>query len=322
MTRLEAIIRQYVQLPNTPTQKGWYAVVCRVCNDYKPRGAFLFTEDSVVYKCFNCNAKTTYFDDSGIITDDMMLTLQSFNIPESSINELILESLSKNKKHKKKNTVQTSIIKPIDMPAHFYKLEKENTDIWSSVANEYLSIERGLTLDDYTFYLSTDKHWSGRLIIPYYFQGNLIYYQGRDLTDSKPTKYKNASIKDTTLLLFGYDKVAIHDTTPLFIVEGFFDALQIGGIAILGNELTKEKIAYINRSNRTKVYVPDTLGNGRNPAIEAVRAGWSISIPDTPGCKDIGEAILKYGKLFVIRSLMDHITSGFEALTNINLHCK
>lgn len=322
MTQLEQVIRQYVQLPSSPSAKGWYSVVCKACNDYKVRGAFLLNPDAVVYKCFNCSAKMNYFADSGHISDETQDILRAFDVPEKAINELILSELSHKSTSKRKKVVPTSIIKPIDVPDHFYKLEDAASDnIWAQAMREYLWIERGLTQDAYPFMLSDNKNWKGRLIIPYYFQNELIYYQGRDITDSKPNKYKNATCKDTTLLLFGYDNVAKYEETPLFVLEGFFDALQLDGVAILGNELTAEKISYINRTRREKIYIPDRHKTGVAPAMNALRAGWKISIPDTPGCKDIGEAIKKYGSLYVMRSLTDNTVGGVEALAHINLYC-
>ena len=320
-TIVEQIIRQYVTLPTKASAKGWLAVVCKCCNDYKLRGAFLFTSDAVTYKCFNCPNKGSYHT-GGDLTEGMQKVLKDFGVPERDIGAIILDSMENKNTNKRKVIISTSIIKPIDIPKHFYKLTDDKSDIWSQVAIEYLKVNRGMNISDYQFYMSKDKAWVGRLIIPILFQGEWIFYQGRDLTEVKPNKYKNAAVKDSTLIIYGYDNISIQSDTPLFIVEGFFDAVQLEGVAILGNSLTTEKINYINRSPRQKIYIPDRYGDGKTAALNALQAGWSISIPETPNCKDMGEAIKKYGKMYVIKSILDNTTTGFEAITNINLYCK
>src|SRR5574343_405179 len=314
----EDLIKQYVYFPGKPSVKGWHSLNCPMCTDKKKRGAFLFNSDSVIYKCFNCPFKAVYFEHSPSIHDNVIELMKAVNIPDSEINKLYLVNLgNKHSNTSGKHIIPTSIIKPIETPDHFYSLSTNNTDVWSQVACAYLMYDRKVNVDDYTFFLSTNEKWKGRLIIPYYFQNNLVYYQGRDLTDKKKLKYKNASVSETNMLLYGYDNIALQDDSPLFVVEGFFDALLLKGVAILGNNLTPEKINYINRSPRKKIYIPDRYGDGKQAAIAAIKAGWSVSIPDTPSCKDVNDIIKKYGKMFAIKSIMERTYSGDQALINV-----
>jgi len=326
---VENIIRKYVMLPSTPSAKGWYSVKCQVCNDYKIRGGFKFTNSVTSYHCFNCGIKPSYDDERRFLSDEMVKVLHGFGIPNNEIDAIRFKTLGYkyDKKDKTSNLVQNPIIE-IPLLPHFYKLIDDDNDMWSVIAREYLQLDRGINYKDYPFYLSKgnttkiEKQWFGRLIIPYYRKNTLIYYQGRDLVGTRKLRYRNAILKDDSVILYGYDELYKATTDPLFIVEGFFDAILIDGVAIMGNELSKQKLEVINQSSREKIYIPDLFGNGAAPALSAIAAGWSISIPDIGSCKDINEAVTRFGKLYVIKSIMDNTMRDFEAKVAVTTLCK
>ena len=52
--------------------------------------------------------------------------------------------------------------------------------------------------------------------------------------------------------------------------------------------------------------MPDADKAGQKLVNRAIEAGWSVSFPIwMETCKDINEAVVKYGKLFVIKSILD-----------------
>ncbi len=217
----------------------------------------------------------------------------------------------------------------IPLPDHFYKVDPSSGDVWSIVAEEYLEQDRGMKVTDYPFYLSKggtlpqEKAWKGRLIIPIYKDGKLIFYQGRDLTEQKNNKYLNVGTSTKDNIIYGYDQLQKHTDDPLYIVEGFFDAYAINGVAVFGNNLSDTQIKIINRSRRPKVVIPDRQGDGDVLALKALEAGWSISLPDWgDNCKDVDEAILKYGKLYIMKSIRNSTCSGLNAQTKLKLWCE
>ena len=327
---MEELIHKYVQLPARSTQKGWYTVKCPVCNDYKIRGGFKFIDSTTSYHCFNCSIKATYDNDKKFLSNDMIKVLEAFNIPNTEIDLIRFQALGLKyiKKTKKSTDLTQNPIYEISLLPHFHKLTADDNDIWAIIAREYLQIERGINFNDYPFYISkgnttkTEKRWYARLIIPYYRRGRLIFYQGRDLAGIRKIKYKNATLNNNSIILYGYDELYTNTNNPLFIVEGFFDAFVINGIAILGNELHTPKINVINQSNRRKIYIPDLYGHGAAPALSAITAGWEVSIPDIGSCKDISEAVTRFGKLYVIKSIMNKAVSGFEAKVAVTTLCK
>ena len=205
------------------------------------------------------------------------------------------------------------------MPAHFTPLSADDTDIWAQIAIEYLA-SRGVDFSLYNFFISkgcktpSEVKWHKRVICPCYRNGKLIFYQGRDLTGKSKLKYMNeSSIHSNSVVLYGYDELLAKKESPLFITEGIYDAISLNGVALIGNELSQRKIDVINTSVRKKVYIPDLCKTGLSPALAAIRAGWSLALPEFGGCKDVNEAILKYGSFYVNMAIGKSICSGFEA---------
>lgn len=321
---MQELITQYINVSN-PSATGWYSVKCQCCNDYKVRGGFNIRDDSVVYHCFNCNTKASYFN-NGVVSDGMREVLQAFNVPLDEIQRISLKNLGKTSSVIERKVVDTNPIFEIALPKTFYRLVLDGSDPWSNVAIDYLEHDRGIT-DYKMFYLShgntteVEKKWYGRLIIPFYRDNKLIFYQGRSLNEST-RRYINSTVSNDAVILYNYKELTRNVDDPLFITEGFFDAYHLNGIAINGNELSPKKINVINQSRRRKIYIPDRYGNGKQAAFNAIEAGWDVSIPDIGDCKDINQAVVRFGFLYVYKSLMDNIKSGFNAKVAVNTLCK
>lgn len=337
---LEQIIRQYVQLPTVPSGTGWYPVLHKCDHGKKgPRAGFKFDGDTVAFHCFNCGLAAVYDPENKgregqpLISPKMVEVLEDFGIPKEEWKPILFTALRNRDKGttSQSTTTQQISIEPMELPLPetFYPLnEASDDDKWAEIARYYLMDERGVNPSSYPFMLSkkTDvphlKKWFGRVIIPVYKDGKLIYYSGRDLTEKAVKKYESPAVSRDRVL-FGFDKLFENSDLPLYIVEGWFDAFVVDGVAIFGNEISDTKIKWLNRSRRKKVYVPDQFGDGILAAKQAVSAGWQISTPDIGNCKDLNEAVLKYGKLYVMQTLMENTSvSEFDALTRLGVYCK
>lgn len=333
--KLEQIIRQYVSLPAYPNSKGWFPVLCKVCNDRGHKGkraAFNFDIAGTGYNCFNCGHKAVYdpIKDEAL-SDSMKMVLRSFNVPETEWGVVLYDALVA-----RHNGVghPTTTLAPVNydpdeiqLPAFFYKLVDDPKDEIAQYAIEYLWRERKIKWADYPFMLSANglpnNKWYGRLIIPIYKDGKCIFYTGRDLTDTKTRKYETPSVQKDNIL-FGFDqlKPTAPRSLPLYIVEGWFDAFNIEGVAVFGNRLTKGQIYWLNTSPRPKVVIPDRTGDGHQLALTALDLGWSISTPDVGQSKDMSEAVKKYGLMYVLNSIREHTSSGLEARTKLGVYCE
>jgi len=219
-------------------------------------------------------------------------------------------------------------IKELPIPDHFYKLsDADSGNVIAAKARNYLINERFIDPESYPFYLSTGivnsndpkeralaKILVNRLIIPSFRNGIMVYYTARALDDSSKTRYIDASTPKTNVI-YGFDKLHSSSKGPLLVAEGFFDAHHLKGVAVLGNGISKAQVDILNSSQRQKVVVPDKnkKGDSRKLAEQALELGWGVAFPLIGSCKDITNAIAKYGKLYVIDSIMKNVCYGNAA---------
>ena len=255
--------------------------------------------------------------------------LDSFGVPEDVIAQIRFESFKKfsgKKLEQKKSHFENKDPTVIQLPKTFHRLVHDQDDVWSLIAEEYLH-DRGIDIDDYKFYISkvhnkTDR-WSHRLIIPIYNKdGNVIFFQGRDLTDKKKSKYLSVDSVAKGSVIYGLDRLHTDVDRPLFVTEGFFDAFFLDGAAVFGNTMTEQQITFLSSSPRKKIVVPDRRGNGRMLALQGLQQKWDVSVIPWDDCKDVNDAVKRFGKLFVIKTLFDGVVSGFTAEVHINVMCE
>lgn len=331
---LRDVITRYIQL-DAPTGTGWRPVLCKVCNDRGHKGkraGFKFDHDKVAYHCFNCGHAAIYDPhENKKMPRKMVEVLRAFNVPDEEWQQVLFASLVAHDQHGNRESArqhpQTHIEPPtINPPNIFYFLkDAKRDDKWAEIARFYLQ-DRNVDPNSYPFMLSRKtstphlKKWFGRVIIPIYKDNRLIFYIGRDLTGKATKKYESPSVSRERVLC-GFERLFEHTDIPLYVVEGWFDAQAIDGVAILGNELSDAQITWLNRSRRKKVYIPDRFGSGFISAKQALKQGWCISTPDIGSCKDISEANDKYGRLYVMKTIADNTVTGFEAEARLGVYC-
>jgi len=326
---LEDVIRLNVPLPPHPNGRGFYSVVCKVCNDHGkkgPRAGFKFGDEAVGYNCFNCGHKALYDPNDpehSTISESMIKVLDGFGIPERDWQQVQFATMSGNKGLKVKKRDPLKEIEPpeVELPKGCYKLENDQDDKWTVIARDYLEYERGIDPDSYPFYLykGSDKKWKGRLIIPIYKDDKLIYFQGRSLV-TMSRKYMSPSLpKDR--VIFGFDKIFRQNDAPLYVVEGFFDAMSINGVAVFGNQMTPEQIRWLSRSSRPKIIIPDRFGDGHLLANQAIKLDWGVAFPEIGSCKDMNDAVRRFGILYVMKSIAETACKGFAAQTAAGIYC-
>jgi DNA primase len=92
----------------------------------------------------------------------------------------------------------------------------------------------------------------------------------------------------------------------VIVCEGPFDAMAIDGIAVLGNDCSETQADIIDSLGREVILVPDQDRAGQQLIRRAQEYGWSVAFPVwAETSKDINEAVTRYGKLFVLKSILD-----------------
>ncbi len=331
---LEQLIRRSLHLPSHYPQGRWIPILCKVCNDKGHKGkraGFKFDGHTVGYNCFNCSHKAVYdpSTDPQFVSKEMQAVFKAFSIEEIDWKASIF--------HHSGVTVFTKTNKPVnpvvelELPSYFYKLTDANSnDEWADYARYYLETERAVDPASYSFYLafndgtSQSKQWVGRLIIPVFVDGKIVYYQGRDLSGERKQKYLDPipSVPRDNIL-GGYDNIADGSfDQPLYVTEGWFNSFHIKGVSCFGPKMLPGQIAILQQTARPKVIVPDRTGDGYRLAKQALSLGWSVATPDIGSCTDINSAVTKYGVLYVSKSIHDHTYSGFMGETRLNLYCE
>ncbi len=305
---------------------NWFHCRCKLCDDYKVRASFKF-EDTIKYNCFNCGDTENMYYKTGsrYMTSEFRTLLNRFGIDDIDIDKELAQNFFKGEAtglvvSKSKDEAKAV---EIDMPPGSYQVtEADESNPWTVITEMYLE-SRGLSLHDHKWFLSTDPQYEGRMIIPYYKNGKVIYWQARAFDDNAKKRYIGASVP-TEPILFNYDELDRYIDSPLFVMEGAIDAISIGGVGMVGSKLYKARIEAFKRTKRRLIFVidkKDKQNNGYNLGIDAVKNGWEITAVDGVAT-DVNDSVNKYGKLFTVKSLIENTKSDFEAQVFLETVCK
>lgn len=327
---LQSIIQQHVYLKPSHTNRGWFQTLCRVCNDHGKKGlraAFKMDSDgSVGYNCFNCGAGAQYHPGQ-YLSKNMENVLLEFDVPEETIQQFKFSIMREQDQHghgtatqqDEKRKQQSSGPQELELPDYFVSLKSlSKDDPLRVIAEDHLHTRRAMTSNDYPFYIGikTDhpdsKRWYCRLVIPCFKNNKIVFYQGYDLTETRKRKYISVSAEKGTAL-YGYNSIFNDTNKPIYVTEGFFDSYHIDGVGVIGRTMSNYQINVLNKSKRPKVVVPDKSGEGHELAEQGLEQDWSISLPDIGSEKDVCEGVVRFGKLYMFKTLRENTFSGFEA---------
>ena len=141
-----------------------------------------------------------------------------------------------------------------------------------------------------------------RVIIPFYWKGDLVGFTARSLDKANIPSY---IMHVDHSFVFNIDNQR-KDHKFVIVCEGPFDAMSVDGVAVLHNEVSKQQVDIINSLDREVIVVPDNDLSGMKMIDIALENNWSVSEPIwfELGCKDINEAVCKFGKLFCLKAII------------------
>ena len=172
----------------------------------------------------------------------------------------------------------------------------------------YLKV-RGIDPTWYDFMYSPDFYFNfhQRVIIPFYWHGDIVGYTGRLFERAEKVKY-------VTEVQPGYVfNIDAQDWARKFVLvtEGPFDAITVSGVSILGSEINDTQRELIEGLNRQIIVVPDRDNPGEKLLNQAIEFGWSVAFPEWhKSVADPADAVLKYGRLFTIQSILKSTESN------------
>ena len=246
------------------TPSGWISFNAPCCihngetQDRKKRGGIMNSADGTLsYHCFNCGYKASYIIGRKL-TQKMRQLMGWLGIPDDTIKKLAIEAMrheTSDTTYKKKRFVT---FKKKELPKNAYGLEvwlekyiaKDLTEPqWQKIDGllNYLK-SRGIGPDWYDFMYSPDMHFdfNKRIIIPFYWKGDVVGCTGRMFEQSEKVKYY-------TDVQPGYVfNMDTQDWSRKFVIvtEGPFDAITISGVSILGSEVNDIQQELIDSLNR------------------------------------------------------------------------
>jgi len=312
---MDHVDSKFISLVSSRLQKfkrvkaGLFNFRCPICGDSqknksKTRGYLYEVKVNTNFKCHNCGAS---------------MSLNNFL---KKIDPVIQKQYAL-EKFKEGHTGRNFVV---DEPDFKFETPKFKTKIKLPKAIEnprasgYLMARK---LDPSKFYYSkhfkkfanslkptfdSEKHDEDRIIIPLYYEKNLIGFQGRSI-DPNPVKYITVMLDDDAPKIYGLDN--IRTDAPVYITEGPFDSTLIrNAIAMCGADLDISRWGISN-----PVWIYDNEPRNReitNRIAKTIDAGDSVVIwPNGIDDKDINDMVMSG---LDVQSVIDSNTySGLEA---------
>lgn len=301
-------IVSYLPSKRKQTPSGWISFNAVCCGhngnniDKRQRGGLKATEQGWSYHCFNCGY-TASFILGRTVSFKARRLLGWLGVPDSEIDHLNLESLKHRNIHgiledrqKTFNTLATIEFEERDLPP-FAELLVDEDAYRNYVRNRRVPEDFPVMVQ-----LQTDGiHWTRpHVIIPFTHNDKIVGYTCRFL-DNKQPKFISDSQPG---YVFGTD-LQHSNWEHVLVMEGIFDALSIGGLAVMHNAISDTQARLIRSLGKQITVVPDQDKAGLELIDRAMELGWAVSIPEwSPHIKDVNDAVVEYGRLGALLTIM------------------
>ena len=303
---------------------GWTSFNAPCCQhrghspDTRKRAGIRFDGNGIVYNCFNCKFTTGWQPGSGI-SEKMKTLCRWFGASEDTIKELVFEAMRTEGDDYRPEHQETKLeFTDKELPEGAMPLlEWVNSKYWKDISLEVelviaYVVSRGYDPFDSNFYWSPASGYEHRVIIPFKWEGRIVGNTARKVTSGKP-KYLSDQHPH---FVFNFDQQK-ENQKYIFVCEGPFDALAVGGVALLTNEIAEQQSRIINSLGAEVIVIPDQDRAGLVLFDRAAELGWSVAMPNwDPDVKDTADAVLRYGQLFVI---VDAIKTAQQGQIKINM---
>jgi hypothetical protein len=296
------------------TSGGWTSFNAPCCHhrgerqDEKLRGGIRVENDGFVYHCFNCGFAAGWTPGK-ILSKNTKSLFQWIGMNEIDIGKLNLAALKiKDDQPVLKKALNLVLLEkplPDECKSINEWVQEGSQDPDLATAIEYL-LDRGMQYDWYNWHWSSAPGFRDRIIIPFYQDGKVVGYTGRKVKPGNP-KYLTDSQSG---YVFNLDR-QVWNRQYVIVVEGQFDAIAIDGVAIMTNEPNDAQIARLTALNKEIIVVPDRDRPGAKMLKSAITNEWSASLPPWgDDVKDVADAVKKYGRLYVLATILHYKVSG------------
>ena len=302
-------ILAYLPAKRKPTPSGWLsfnAVCCQhngSTRDTRGRAGLKATEAAWSYHCFNCSYTASFIMGRTLSVKARRL-LTWMGVPDNEIEMLNLESLRHRSIHgiledrqQAWNHLAGITFEERDLPPFAELLTSEHQMHWDYVQGRRVP-------EDFPMMVQTQHdgiHWTRpHVVVPFTYENKIVGYTCRFLDNRQP-KFISDSQPG---YVFGTD-LQHKDWTNVIVTEGIFDALSIGGVAVMHNTVSEAQARLIRNLGRDITVVPDRDLAGVELIDRAVELGWAVSIPEWPdGCKDVNDAVIALGRVGTLLTII------------------
>lgn len=265
---------------------GWMRIpTCPYCGREHKLGVNLSMYRT---NCFRCNAHPS--------PAQLIMDIEGFTEYHELIN--FLNNGQFDELQFKEEKIELAESKPVYLPDGFKLINQGTSQVARSIRS-YMS-SRGFTIEELSKhgigYVATEGPFFGYLIIPYYYNGTLRYYNARNVIGQGP-RYNNPN-KDITglgkeFIIFNQDALDMYSS--VFICEGAINALTMGdrAIATMGKAISAYQVNQLIKSpvNRFILLLdPDAIKYSINLAFKLVayKKVKVIQLPENKDCNDLG----------------------------------
>lgn len=318
---IQQSVLQLLPVRRKTGQNGWTSFNAPCCThngetaDTRGRGGIKTNAGQISYHCFNCGFKASFVPGrhltfkfrkllSWLGADDLTirkLVIDAVRLKDLVAPEQVVEPVEEIKFEAR--TLPEEAKEVTELEAFYRIADYQNVPPEYFAAVEYIA-RRQINISNYKFFWTPEEAYNmhRRIIVPFYYQRELIGYTARAIVDGIKPKYYSSHPAD---FVFNLDTQQA-DWKFVIVCEGPFDAMSVDGVALNGSEVSDQQAELIDRLQREVVVVPDADRAGRKLVDRAIELGWTVSFPVwMETCKDINEAVLKYGKLFVVKAILE-----------------
>lgn len=301
---------------------GWTSFNAPCCQhrghspDTRKRAGIRFDGNGIVYNCFNCKF-TTGWQPGSPFGEKMKSLSRWLGANDDDIKTMVFEAMKTESEEHVATEYQPKLeFEDKPLPEHAMSLMDWSGiiegEIEEKLGPQFVEVLRYLMHRgydnpfDHDFYWSPAAGYENRVIIPFRWGGRIVGNTARKITEGKP-KYLS---DQHPYFVFNVDAQK-EEHAFVFVCEGPFDALAIGGVALLTNEVSDQQARIINSIGKPVIVIPDQDKAGSVLISQAANLGWSVAFPTwDEDVKDCADAVQKYGKLFTIVDIIETSTNN------------
>ena len=306
--QVHRLVFDNLPVKTSKTPSGWTTLNCPMCSDTRKRGGIITSGPKISFNCFNCGYKTGWAPNPhlGGKFKELVTTL---GVDQTELHKVQVELLKYAEILEQEETTDyvytLSQFKTVDLPDSAVSVDDLSAD---HPVRQY-AIERGL----YGLYplLHLDESlYKQRLVVPFSYNGDLVGWTARHI--NPPTKQTAKYLHNMqTGYVFNIDRFADSKREVVIVTEGVFDAILIDGVSIQGNSIGAEQAHLISKLGQRVILCPDRDDAGKDLIEQALALDWEVSFPPWHAeIKDAADAVLKYGRLATVSSIINHATSN------------